>query len=501
MFFKNNKKPYVKDAPEMPKVPISNDLTENLITLRSMCGNTADLIIRDMKVGDVDISLVMFEGLFDMELTSRSMTQPMAEQDFKTADELLSWFRGSVFISGNQFELYTITEVATLAMAGFVVVLIDGIDKAVAVGLQGFNFRSVAEPDQEVNVKGGKEGFVEPLRVNISMIRRRMRCPSLSVEFLSVGKGATTDLCLVYRRDRANINTVNKIRTRLQSISIDNILDVGYIQPFIDTAHLSLFSAVGNTERPDTLCAKVSEGRIGILVDGTPFALIVPYLFTENFQTLDDYTRRPYYGTFIRWIKYLAFFVSVLLPGLYVSVVSFDLDILPGALLAGFVDAQSKTPFPVMIEALCIYFVYELVVEAGLRIPKSVGHTVGIVGALVVGDAAVASGLVSLPLIIVVALTAVSSYVVPSLIEPVTMLRFGFIIVGGTLGIIGISLGLSAIFINICSLNSYGSAVSAPLSPFSLYAMRDVAVRMGWKELSRENLEVGAINTPKEGES
>lgn len=472
---------------------LSDDLSRNLFELRRRFSNTSDLIIRELEHGPVKIALLMCEGMFDLADLDKLVLVPLSQNKAKTPAELLSWIRKSAFFSGNQIEVLTFDEVMTLMMSGFVVLMIDGECAATAIGLQGYQSRSVSEPSSEVNVRGSKEGFVEPLRVNMSLIRRRMRTPALKMELMTLEGGAKTDVCLVYRVDRVSPKELDRVRGRLFSAKLDNIQASGYLQPFLDTHHLSLFTGVGVTERPDTLCAKVAEGRVGVLVDNSPFALVVPYLFVENFQSLDDYCSRPYYATFVRLIKYLAFFVTILLPGVYVALVNFHLELLPIEFLHKIVISERNTPFPLMFEAIIIHLIYEMVREAGLRMPKEVGHAVGIVGALVVGDAAVKAGIVGAPMVIVVALTAISAFVVPSLYEPVTILRFAFIIVGGTLGLFGIMLGFAVVLLNLCAIKSGDVPVTAPLSPFSLYAMRDVFVRMGWRSLGREELQVGEL--------
>ena len=283
---------------------------------------------------------------------------------------------------------------------------------------------------------------------------------------------------------------LRQVRYRLSKVNIDVVLETGYLQPFLDTRPLSLFSGVGVTERPDTLCAKVAEGRVGLLLDGTPYALIVPYLFNENFQSLDDYSHRPYFATFIRWLKYASFALSILLPGLYVAMGSFHPELLPHTLLMNLVSSEEATPFPLMLEALFTFFIYEIVREAGLRMPRAVGHAVSIVGGLVIGDAAVSAGLIGAPMVIVVAITAISSFVAPSLYEPVTVLRFAFILIGGLLGVFGVTLGACAVLANLCAVNPFGVPATSPATPFSLYAMRDVLVRWGWRGLSKEDLRV-----------
>ena len=250
---------------------------------------------------------------------------------------------------------------------------------------------------------------------------------------------------------------------------------------------------MGFTERPDVLTAKISEGKICIIVDGTPNALIVPYLFVEHFHSLDDYLKRPYYATFIRVLKLVSFLFSVFLPGLYVAVCTFHQEIIPETMIFGITGQESRTPLPVMFEALFIHLIYEIVREAGLRMPKSVGHAISIVGALVIGESAVTAGILSAPMLIVVGLTAVSSFVVSTLYEPVAVLRFAFIIVGGISGLYGIMLCFTAVLINASAINPYGVPFTSPLSPTKLGAWRDFIVRASWKLMGKNRMEVNKL--------
>ena len=255
-----------------------------------------------------------------------------------------------------------------------------------------------------------------------------------------------------------------------------------------DSQHPSIFSGVGFTERPDVVTAKMAEGKICIIVDGTPNAIIVPYIFIEHFHSLDDYLKRPYYATFIRLLKIASFLVSVFLPGLYVAVCTFHQEIIPESMIFGITGQESRTPFPIMLEAIFIHLVYEIVREAGLRMPKTVGHAISIVGALVIGESAVTAGIVSAPMIIVVGLTAVSSFVVSTLYEPVAVLRFAFIIIGGLSGLYGIMLSFAVVLINAASINPYGVPFTSPMSPTKLGAMRDFILRSDWRNLGKRQM-------------
>ncbi len=478
------------DVPKDNKIKPS--LSENMIALRSLLENSSDLQAKAIEGEGCTVRLLACEGMTSQQSFSELLAEPLtkAMPQMKNPQQLLEWVRVHSALSMDQQELYTYTEVFQFLMSGFAVLLIDGIPLALAFGLQGFSYRSISEPSGEVNVRGSREGFVEPVRINMTMIRRRLKTPKLKFELFQVGEKSRTDVCMVYLTDRASESFVTRTRRRLQSIRMDIVLESAYLQPFLEKRPFSFFSGVGTTERPDTLCAKIAEGRIAVLVDGTPFALILPYLFNEHFQTLDDYTHRPYYAVFIRVLKYLAFYFTILLPGLYVAIGMFHPELFPHALLSKVAAAEQSTPFPLMIEALLIHLIYEIMREAGLRLPRPIGHAIGIVGALVIGDAAVTAGLIGSPMVMVVALTAISSFVIPSLYDSVTVLKFLFILAGGFFGLFGITLGMAMLMVNLCAVSVGGVPATSPATPFSLYALRDLYFRAGWRSLGKRTLKV-----------
>lgn len=475
--------------------PLERSLILRTAQIRELYSNSADLLIHEIKVCGVDCAVVMCEGLVDTETFSQIFARPLTELTIEnaTASDVMAWVQSHSLMAPDQKAARTYGELFRFIMSGFVVLLVDGIAQAQVFGLQGYPGRSVSEPEGETNVRGSREGFIEKLRPNLSLIRRRLKSPDFVFEMQTIGEKSRTDCAIVYLRGAVSPELLRSVRARLKKISIDVVLESGYIQPFLEGKMLSLFSSVGCTERPDTLCAKVAEGRVGLIVDGTPYALIVPFLFTEHFQSFDDYAHRPYFSTFIRILKYTCFALAMLLPGLYVALGSFHPELLPQSLLARLAVSEEVTPFPLMLEALLIFFLYEVMREAGLRMPKSVGHAVSIIGALVIGDAAVNAGIIGAPMVLVVALTAIGSFVVPSLYEPVTALRFAFILLGGILGVFGIFLGLCAVLVNLCALSPFGIPATAPVSPLSLYAQRDVVLRLGWRTLARQDLRVSRL--------
>lgn len=474
------------------RVRLNRDLMENMVKVRALSQNSTDLLERQIEVSGVPVAILMCEGMVNLQLFTQILVRPLTELSLENADgeAVARWVSRETVLSGDQKEFFTYDELFSFLMAGFVVLLIDGVDRGIACGMQGYSFRSVSEPSTEMNITGSREGFVEPIRVNQTMIRRRLRSPSLKFEMYPIGEKSRTDICLVYLTDTADPRMVEEVKRRLGKLSSDILLSQGYLRPYLEGQPLSPFSSVGTTERPDTLCAKINEGRIGILVDGTPFALVVPYLFEEHFQSMDDYSYRPYYGSFIRLLKYFAFLLSIFLPGGYVAITSFSPEMLPDTLLFNIAASEHQTPFSMMTEALVIHLIYEIMREAGLRLPRPVGHAVSIIGALVIGDAAVKAGIIGSSMVMVVALTALSSFVVPSLYEPAAILKFVFILVGGTWGLFGISVGFVLLLTNLCALESLGVPVMAPLSPCAPADLRDGLWRTGWKKLGSFRLRI-----------
>ena len=485
--------------------PISKQLGRTLDDLRQAAGSTSDLVIREFEVSGISTALVLFEGMFNLVALGQNVLEPLSGLRCEPPEpnRLLELVRRSLLLAVDQSEIRTLGEVFRFAMSGFGILLVDGADCGITLALQGFSFRSVGEPSGEVNLRGSREGFTEPLRINMSLIRRRIKSPALRFELLTLGKQSKTDAFLVYLDGAVSPGLVDRVKRQLDDLPLGMVLDTGYLQPFLEQEHpLSFFSGVGFTERPDTACAKINEGRVVLLLDGTPMALVVPYLFGEHFQCFDEYALRPFYALFVRCLKYFSFFLTILLPGLYVAIGTFHPQLLPRELLYNIASSMASTPFSLMTEAVIIHFFYEMMREAGLRLPRPVGHAVSIAGGLVIGDAAVKAGLIATPLMLVVALTAISAFVVPSLYEPVAVLRFLFILAGGFWGLFGVVLGFALVLCNLCAITVNSIPVTAPAAPFSRFSLRDTLYRQSWLKLGRRVMEVGRVpgSPPREVE-
>lgn len=471
-------------------------INEIKLSLQSQFDNSADLSVRVFTLKSalkIQAAVITMEGLVDKEQLSQSVLNPLLTFDYGARDSaaVSATAYSSVMASSDVIKLSSADEIVTYITSGFAVLMIDGAEELYAVGVQGYSFRGVSEPESEVVQRGSREGFTEPLRVNMSMIRRRMKTPDLKFEQMTVGTDSKTQLMICYLQSQVSLDLLNKLKNRLSGCNLETVLASGYLSDYLeDNGSGSLFSGVGISERPDTVCGKLTEGRIAIIVDGTPAVMIVPHLFVEEFQSVDDYSNRTYYAAFIRLMKYLSFFVSVFLPGLYVALAQFHPEYFPTWLLINTSESLAQTPFPVTAEVLAITVVYEIMKEAGLRIPKSLGHAVSIVGALVIGDSAVNAGIISASTLMVVATAAICGYVTSPLYPPIMMLRMLFIVVGGFTGLWGITLATAVVLIGMCAKTSLGVPYLSSLSPFSLRRMRDVFIRAGWRQLSKHTIRV-----------
>ena len=318
--------------------------------------------------------------------------------------------------------------------------------------------------------------------------------PTLVFEMQVIGERSNTDICLCYLSDKVSPALLEDVKRRVREIKLNTILESGYIQPFFEGSGGWSFSECGTCERPDSFAAKLYEGRVGILVDGTPFALTVPYLFIENFQTMDDYTQKPFYALFIRILRLSAYFITLFLPGAYVAVAAYSPEMLPSALILNLAAAEQTAPYSLMAECLLIHFLYEILREAGIRLPRPIGHAIGVVGGIVIGDITVNAGLVGAPMVLIVALSGLCSFVVPALYERTVLLRFIYILAGGIFGLYGLLLAAGVIIIKMCSLNTYGVPYMAPISPFNPRSSRDMLVRAGWRRLQKGDVTLQGLN-------
>lgn len=476
---------------ELKEQSISPSIDETVINLRTIMSNSSDLTLKHAKAGGHSICIVFCEGMASTGTMADLIFQPIntltADMPF---EELVRTLEDGLIIAGEQKQSDTYSDICSDIMSGFVTILIEGLDHAISLGVQGYAARSVEQPSTHSNVRGSRDGFVEVVRTNVSLVRRRMKNTDLVFKMMQLGDMSQTDVCMCYIKNVADKKLVKEVEKRLKNLPLNTILEGGYIQPFLENPGNQLFSEVGATERPDVFTSKLHEGKVGVLIDGTPFALYLPKLFMENFAVIDDYTGRPFFTALIRIIRYMAIIFATVVSGFYVALANFNPELFPEALLLNLATSIQDTPYPLLAECLVIHVFYEVMREAGLRIPSNIGHAVSIVGGLVIGDIVVSAGLVGAPMVLMVAMSAITSFVVPDLYDSIAVLRFAYIIVGGMWGLFGITILSAIIAIKLCSQESYGVPHTAPVSPFSPKALRDLIIRRSWRKMAERDYRV-----------
>ena len=478
---------------EMKEQNLSSVLEENVINLRTLMSNSSDLTIKHARAGGHHICIAFCEGMASTETMADLIFRPVnsiGSDAQMSLEQLMKTLEEGLLVAGEQKQSDTYGDLCMDVMSGFVAILVEGLDHALSIGVQGYAARSIQEPSTHNNVRGSRDGFVEVVRTNVSLIRRRMKNTDLVFKMMQLGDMSNTDVCLCYIKNVADKKLVKAVEEKLKSVPLNTILEGGYIQPFLENPGDGLFSEVGVTERPDVFTAKLHEGKIGILVDGTPFALFLPKLFMENFMVVDDYTGRPFFAAVIRLIRYIAVIIATVTSGFYIALANFNPELFPEPLLLNLATSIQETPYPLLAECLIIHIFYETMREAGLRIPTNIGHAVSIVGGLVIGDIVVSAGLVGAPMVLIVAVSAITGFVVPDIYDSVAVMRFAYIIVGGIWGLMGITVLSVIIVILLCSQENYGVPHTAPLSPFSPKAMRDFLIRRSWRALAKKDYRV-----------
>ncbi len=468
------------------------EISDNKNKLKKDFTDCSDFLLRECIVGGRKCIVCVLDGMINSLQLSQMIMRPILSYKFDNDApySVYETIKQRVVSSLEMNEAENFEDAYFFLFSGFAVVFVDGMPKCLVMGIQGFEKRKTGEPSNEPNIKGAKECFTETLNDNKAMLHRRIKSPSLKIKQFKIGNQIKTSVAVCYLESAVDMRLVADVESRILSAPIDEVCDYGEIAAFLDSGIKSYFTAVGNTERPDTLCSKLSEGRVAVLVDGSPYAMYVPYLFTDSFSTVDDYNNRPFYATFNRLLKYFSFVISVILPGFYVAVGTYHQELLPPSLMYTVAAAEASTPFSLMQEAVMVLILYEIMREAGLRLPKAIGHAVSIIGALVIGDAVVNAGLVGTPMLVVVAVTAIASYVIYPLYESISVLRIIFILLGGFTGIYGVMLGVCTLCVNITSLNPYGVPYSSPISPLSKKNAADVFYRADWKKLIKRNVRV-----------
>ncbi|SDW19503.1 spore germination protein [Paenibacillus sp. CF384] len=491
------RQPAIDSQHQEMKRPLSAKLGETLQMLRSIYDRCEYVTIHEFVLSNRrNAALIYIENLSGKEAIDKFVLVPLiAESSWLEAGESMKAIQEKIPVS----KIYTVDQIADVierVSIGYPVLLVDLEDQGLALGLSQSTNRSIEEPIAESIVRGSRDGFTENLMTNTSLLLRRIRSPKLKMNCIKIGRYTQTDVVITYIDGIADSDLVSEITARLKQIDVDGILESGYLEEFLEGNSYSPFPQFIATERPDVTCSNLLEGRIAILVDGTPFTIIAPTTFFSLLQSPEDYNNRFIIGTMIRWLRYLFIGISLLGPSAYIAILTYHHEMIPTILLLSIVESREDIPFPALIEALLMEVTFEALREAGLRLPKQVGPAVSIVGALVIGQAATAAGLVSFPMVMVVAITGIASFLTPHYTLGITirMLRFPIMIMAGMMGLLGIILSLILIVVHLSTLRSFGIPYLTPLAPFKPNELKDVLIRAPWWRMTTRPSLAGAIN-------
>lgn len=482
---KKKSKPVIRTAFE-EDMAIHPDLKANISYVKKTVKHAPDLMIRIVTIGASNMKAVVMamDGLIDSDRVQVGVMKPLFSNKDVTVKNLKS-LEDHLLYALNISHLNSMNDAINALLMGNVILFLENETTALKINLKTFETRSVEEPKSEPTVRGPHEGFTEAISINFTLIRRRLVDPNLRFEEMTMGEKTQTKVYIAYIDDIADPEIVDEVRSRLKKIKTASILESGYIEQFIEDAPQSLFPTVGNTEKPDRVVAKMLEGRVAILVDGTPVALTVPYIFVEGFQAAEDYYSRPYYTSLVRLIRFTSFWISIFLPAFYVATQNFHKEMLPTELLASIAAAREGVPFPLIMELTMMLIVFEILREAGVRMPRAIGQAVSIVGALILGEAAVDAGIVGTPTIIIVAVAGITTFIITPFADAATMLRLLMLIPAGTIGLFGLLIATLALAVHLASLTSMKVPYLAPIAPLILKDWKDTFVRLSLLRLRK----------------
>lgn len=467
---------------------ISKCLSENESFIVNKLGKSGDVVFRYLVIPALETRqafLCYIDGLVGANEMDSSILQPLMSLESLPAinneidEEIVEGIMKSRILVPSVKKALNLIETLDCILSGDTALFIDDSSNALILSTRGWKSRSLSEPSNESSIRGAKDAFIETLRSNTALIRRRIKDYDLRFDSLKIGERSKTDVVLAYIDSLVDKKVLAELNNRLSRIKIDAVLDSGYIEELIEDAPHSIFPQIEHTERPDKACAAIFEGRIVILVDNTPFVLIVTTVFWQFLQAAGDYYERPYIGTYLRWLRLLALFISLTASAFYVMLVSYHQEMLPTVLALRIAAGREGRPFPAPIEAFLMEAMFEIMREAGLRMPKPVGQAVSIVGALVIGETAVNAGLVGHVLVIAVAASGISSFAIPAYDTSFAWRLAKYLLLFSTsvLGILGFLAGSILITLYLLSLRSFGAPFLAPINPFYRQGSKDTLFR------------------------
>jgi spore germination protein KA len=469
------------------------NLQENINNIKKAFGNSSDLVIKEFFVCEERQACIIYtDGLVDTDTLQESLESIMNDsKEFSHEDFILNihnFHKRNVINVGEVKEVDEFEMLYTAILSGDTIFLVDCCTKGLIFSTKGGEQRAIEEPTSQTVIRGPRESFTENLRTNTALIRRKIKSNNLWLETKEIGRVTKTNVAIMYINGIVNPNVVKEVHERLDRIHIDGIFESANIEELIEDETFTPFPTIYNTERPDAVAASLLEGRVAICIDGTPFVLLVPALFIQFFQASEDYYSRFDIATLVRILRIICFVIALLGPSLYIALTTFHQEMIPTPLLISIAAQREGVPFPAFIEAFMMEVTFEILREAGVRMPRAVGSAISIVGALVLGQAAVEAGIVSPVMVIVVAITAISNFVFPSIsmASSIRISRFILMVLAASFGLYGIIIGLIVMLLHLSSLRSFGVSYMSPMAPFILEDQKDMLFRLPfWKLFSR----------------
>lgn len=489
-FFRfGKKKPNFEKATEKLNTPLgeerlSEDMEENIARFKEYFKDDDTILFRRFQSREdpsIEYCIIYCDGMVDNARLNEDILRPLMQvKSLPPGNQGVEFLMSqAIFVNGCEKE-DKVKDIIPEVASGVTLLLLPWASEGIMLSAKAFEVRGIIEPDSEKVLSGPREGFNEALLINLSLVRRRLRTNDLKMQFSTLGEVTHTRICLAYLDSVVNRSILRELHKRLATIELDAILDSNYITELIRDNPLSPFRTVGYSERPDVIAAKILEGRIAIFVDGSPAVLTVPYLFIENFQSNEDYYLNFYYTSFSRLLRIMGFFMTVLIPALYIAITTHHHETLPAPLMISVAVERQGVPLPASIEALILLITFDILRETGLRMPSNVGQALSILGALVVGQAAVAANLVAAPMIIIVAITGITALLIPKMNSPVIFARLMLLFLSSTFGFWGIIVGSAALLCHILNLKSFGMPQLMPDKPLHLQEFKDLMIRAPW---------------------
>lgn len=479
---------------------VSGDMEETLSFFQKMLGGSFDFEIRRFHIfGQFPAALVYFSHITRRESINHNILKPlMYAPPHIAGEEIHLSHLSSLLVNETLYHTeceakQNLAEMIQAILRGNTLIVVEGLEECFLVGTQDIAKRQVTQPETEQTVRGPHEGFIEQLGTNISLLRMRLQSVSFRVETMKIGRITKSEVAVCFLNGIVNEHLVGEVRERLSKIDIDGPIDTGYLEQFIEDNHFSPFPQIQITERPDKAAASMMEGRILILLNGTPVGLIVPAVFSQFYQAVDDYSERFLMGTLIRFIRLVALIFSLIMPALYVAIISFNPELIPTAFAVAVAGGRAGIPFPPVLEVLYLEITMEVLREATIRMPQQVGGAISIVGVLVIGQAAVQAGFASPVTIVVVALTTIGSFATPAYNAAIAlrMLKFPLLLLSGLFGLYGIMIGLLFIVNHMLALRSFGVPYLSPAVPSNSQGLKDTLIRgpLWWMQVRPDFLD------------